>query len=147
LLQLTKLICAAGFTAGVVVFGLLADDLAIKGVSFAFLLFLGGPILILVWKDTGQALRKAGVNSARADFWGRVFGYPQAIFGLLCTVVAVVLLPMLLYEWLVHGQVPQGPWLAAPVGFLVFGLYLMRDAFRAPEEPEPSGPQDDDHGI
>jgi len=142
-----KFLFCASFAAVLFTLGLLAEDPSVKGVGFAFFLFLGAPVLILGWKDFGQALRKAGQTSKRMTFWGRVFGYPQAAFGLVCAIVGLGIFPLLLYKWWVLGQAPQGPWLSAPLGFLAFGVYFMRDAFRPPQEPIDDGPDNETHGI
>ena len=134
-IAIVKFICSAGFAMALLAIGLLAEDASIKGGAFGFFLLIGIPVFILGWIDFGQALRKEDQQSKSLKFWGRVFGYPQAAFGLVCAVVGLIIIPLLLYKWWKHGQAPQGPWLTAPFGFLAFGSYLMKDAFRPPKAP------------
>ena len=143
--QLAKFICTATFVGVLSAIGVLGSDPAIRGAAFGFVLFLGAPVFILVWIDTGKALRTAGRSSRPLNLWGRIFGYPQAVFGFVCTVLGVFIVPYLLYRWWALGLQPQGPWLMAPAGFLAFGMILMRGALKPPQESEDHG--ESEHGA
>ena len=127
------MLCALIF---LVLSALFSKDQSIRGVSIAFILLLVLPILILVWRDTGSIFRWLGEESSRFRLLGRVLGYPQAAFGFVCALVGLAVIPMVIYNWIVNGKAPQGPWLTAPGGFMLFGIFFMRDAFRAPEKTQ-----------
>ncbi len=131
LFQMLKFFMAVTFVIVLTLSGLLAEAQEIRGVSWAFILLLGGPVLILVWRDTGEMFRRLGRSSRPYRIIGRVFGYPQAAFGGVCVLVGLAVVPLVLYNWVAHGKPPHGPWLEAPGGFIAFGLVLMRNAFRA----------------
>ena len=131
------------FAVALLATALLAEDQSIRGGAYGFFGILGVPILLLVLFDTGRSLRKAGEESARLSFWGRVLGYPQAACGLVCAIVGVVTIPLLLYKWWSEGQAPVGRWIAGPIAFFLFGVFLMRDAFRPPRESS----EDSSNGI
>lgn len=128
-IQLIKFgaLCAAAI-ALIAIMGL-ADEPAFRILSGVLLAVPFGPMLLLVLRDTGQALRRAGLASPRAAFWGRLLGVPQALFGLVCFLVGIGILPLVLHKWWTTGEPPAGNWISGPIGFVVFGLVLMRWAF------------------
>jgi hypothetical protein len=136
-LQLAKFMAAAAVSVGLLAAGLLTNERSIRAICIGFLLFLAAPILVLVWKDTGQALLQAGRSSTRAHFWGRVFAYPQAVLGLVCATIAIFIFGLVLYRWWADGVMPHLRWLSTPPSLLAIGLYLMRDALRLVKTPEP----------
>lgn len=146
-LQLAKFVAAAAVSVGLLATGLLTEEPFVRAICVAFLLFLAAPILILVWKETGQALLKASQSSSRVQFLGRVFAYPQAVFGLVCATIAIILLGLMFYRWWADGEAPHLRWLSAPPSFLALGLYLMRDAFRLLKTPEPVAQTKHERGI
>jgi hypothetical protein len=137
--QLIKFALLSVLAASLAAVMVLASEPAFRILAGTLLVVLIGPMLLLTLRDTGQALRKRGATSNRAAFWGRVLGVPQALFGLVSVVVGLAIIPLLLHKWWTQGEAPIGNWIAGPIGFVGFGLILMRYAFGAASETAADG--------
>ncbi|MGE3298707.1 MAG: hypothetical protein AB7I68_15335 [Porticoccaceae bacterium] len=142
--QVTKFAAATALLGGLFGGWLLAEDQAIRGASLAFALILGLPVFLLVLVDTGSLLRRLEGESPVYRRFGQVLGFPQAIFGLTCAFTGIALVPLVLYKWFFRDQPPTGHWVAGALGFIGFGLFIFKFAFKAPPPPESEIAQGDD---
>ena len=102
--------------------------------GFFFVPFLISlPMVVLYWIDLGRELRRAEGLGPTGRAFGILMGVPQALFGLLCAAIGVVIIAWVLYNTFVERQPHySGGFLTFGLGplFVLFGLGWLRSAFR-----------------
>ena len=99
---------------------------------FVLLGFVGVVLAPLYWIEFGQALRNAPAGSRVQRVVGVLMGVPQALFGIACIAIGLVLIGWILYNLFVERQ-PEfrmsGSLLLPPL-LVLFGAGWAGDAFR-----------------
>ena len=99
---------------------------------FLLFIFVGIPLLILSWVDLGRAIRGAQNQTRLLFTLGILFGFPQAVFGILAMICGISIIGWVVYNAFVKRQ-PEygGGFLTFGIGpaLVVFGWFWLRGAF------------------
>jgi hypothetical protein len=91
------------------------------------------PLVILYWFDLGRELRNSSSSSRTGRTVGFLMGVPQALFGILCLAMGVLLIGWVLYNSLWQRDSHySGGFLTFGIGpmLALFGFGLVFDAFK-----------------
>ncbi len=105
---------------------------------FLLFIFVGIPLLILSWVDLGRAIRGAQNQTRLLFTLGILFGFPQAVFGILAMICGISIIGWVVYNAFVKRQPEYGG------GFLTFGIgpaAQSTPAARAVPGATPPGPR------
>jgi hypothetical protein len=106
----------------------------VPGLGFVGWFFAVGLVLsIMYWFDLGALLREADADRRGLRILGVLMGVPQALFGLVCSLVGLAIVGWVLYNTFIERQSSySGGFLTFGMGpaMVGFGALLIASAFR-----------------